>query len=101
MDMKKLMAQAQKMQSELQKKMEEFDTKLFDFVYKDLVKLEIYGSLKIKKITILDNSLIDKNDKDMLEDVIGQAVNNAIEALIKGKTEITNKIAGPGLDGLF
>lgn len=101
MDMKKLMAEAQKMQAELTKKMKEFDEKLFDFDYKGFVKLQIYGSLKIKSVQIVDQSIIDKNDKETLEDIITQAINNAIEALIKGKTEITNKIAGPGIDGLF
>ncbi len=101
MDMKKLMAEAQKMHGELQKKMKEFDEKLFDFDYKGYVKLQVYGNLKIKSIQIVDENLLDKNDKENLETIVAQAINNAIEALIQGKTEITNKIAGPGLDGLF
>ncbi len=101
MDMKKLMAEAQKMQAELTKKMKEFDEKLFDFDYKGFVKLKIYGSLKIKSIQIVNDAIIDKGDKETLEDIISETINNAIQALIKGKTEITNKIAGPGIDGLF
>lgn len=101
MDFKKILSQAQNMQKELQAKMAEYDAKLFTFDYQGLVSIEIYGSLKIKGITITDNSIIDQSDKDTLEDVISKCVNNAIEAIIKGKTAITSKIAGPGLDGLM
>ena len=101
MDMKKLMEQAQQMQKQLEKSMSEYDEKLFHFDYKGLVSIDIFGSLKIKSINIEDKSIIDANDTETLTDVITQCVNNAIEAIIKGKTEITNRIAGPAAQGLF
>ncbi len=101
MDMKKLMEQAQQMQKQLEKSMSEYDAKLFHFDYKGLVSIDIYGSLQIKSINVEDKSIIDANDTDTLSDVITQCVNNAINAVIKGKTEITNRIAGPAAQGLF
>ncbi len=101
MDMKKLMEQAQQMQKQLEKSMGEYDEKLFHFDYKGLVSIDIYGSLKIKSINIEDKSIIDANDTESMTDIITTCVNNAIEAIIKGKTEITNRIAGPAAQGLF
>lgn len=101
MDIKKLMAEAQKMQQDLTTKLREFDEKLFSFDYKQLIKIEIFGSLKIKSLIIIEKSLIDQKDQETLEDIIIQATNSAIDAVSQGKSELTNKIAGPGLDGLL
>lgn len=101
MDMKKMLQQAQQMQAQLEKTMKEFDEKLFTFDYKGLVSVEIFGNLKIKAITILENSIISADDKETLEDVISQCVNNAVSAVLKGKTEITSRIAGPAMQGLM
>lgn len=101
MDMKKLMQEAQKMQQELTTKMKAFDEKVFNFDYKGLISIEILGSLKIVSYKIIDKSIVDASDLDMLQDVISQATNNAISAIIQGKSELTTKIAGPGLDGIL
>lgn len=101
MDIKKMMDQAKQMQDQLKKSMEEFDNKSFTFDYQGLVSVEIFGSLKIKHIKIIDSKIIDKEDVETLEDIISQCVNNAISAVIKGKTEITSRIAGPAMQGLM
>lgn len=101
MDFKKIMEQAKQMQGQLEKSMKEYDEKLFHFEYQNLVAIDIYGSLKVKSISILDTSIVDKEDLDTMNDVIAKCVNNAIEAIIKGKAEITNRIAGPAAAGLF
>lgn len=101
MDMKKMLQQAQQMQAQLEKTMKEFDEKLFTFDFKGLVSVEIYGSLKIKAVTILEKSIINEADKETLEDVISQCLNNAVSAVLKGKTEITTRIAGPAMQGIM
>ncbi len=101
MDLNKLMKEAQKMQNELQTKLAAYDKKEFDFDYKGLVSVKIMGSLEIKKVSILDDSIIDKDDKETLEDVITKAIGDAVTAVIEGKTALTTQIAGPGLNGLM
>lgn len=96
-----MMDQAKQMQDQLKKSMEEFDNKSFTFEYQGLVSVEIFGSLKIKHIKIIDSKIVDKEDVETLEDIISQCVNNAISAVIKGKTEITSRIAGPAMQGLM
>lgn len=101
MDFKKIMQQAQEMQNQLSKAMKEYDEKLFHFEYQNLVSIDIYGSMKIKSINIMDKAIIDPNDPESMTDVITQCVNNAIDAVLKGKTAITSKIAGPAAQGLM
>ncbi|MGL4950378.1 MAG: YbaB/EbfC family nucleoid-associated protein [Mycoplasma sp.] len=101
MDFKKMMEQAKQMQTQLEKSMKEFDEKVFTFDYQGLVSVEIYGSLKIKQITVVDKSIIDPTDSETMEDVIAQCINNAISAVLNGKTEITNRIAGPAMQGMM
>lgn len=101
MDFKKIMQQAKEMQSQLEKAMKEYDEKLFHFEYQGLVSIDIYGSLKIKSINIMDKAIVDPSDVDNMTDVITQCVNNAIDAIVKGKTAITTKIAGPAAQGLM
>ncbi|MGL4948564.1 MAG: YbaB/EbfC family nucleoid-associated protein [Mycoplasma sp.] len=101
MDFKKMMEQAKQMQNQLEKSLKEFDEKIFNFEYQSLVSVEIYGSLKIKQITIKDKSIVDADDLETLEDIIAQCVNNAISAVVKGKSEITSRIAGPAMQGLM
>lgn len=101
MDFKKMLEQANQMKNSLEKSMKEYESKVFSFDYQGLVVVEIYGSLKIKEIKIIDKSIIDKEDPETMQDIIAQCVNNAVTAIVKGRTEITNRIAGPAMQGLM
>lgn len=77
MDMKALMRQAQ----EMQKKMQEAQEQLANTDFEGnsgggLVKAVINGSGNIKKVDI-DPSLIKTDEKDILEDLIVAAINDA------------------------
>lgn len=77
MDMKALMRQAQ----EMQKKMQETQEQLANTDFEGnsgggLVKAVINGSGNIKKVDI-DPSLIKTDEKDILEDLIVAAINDA------------------------
>jgi DNA-binding YbaB/EbfC family protein len=75
-----LMKQAQKMQEDMQKAQEEI--KLIEVEGQSgggLVKVTMMGSHEVKRIAI-DDSLIG-DDKDMLEDLIAAAMNDAVHNL--------------------
>lgn len=80
-----LMKQAQKMQEDMQKAQEEL--KNLEVVGKsggELVRIIMTGKHEVRKVKI-DDSLL-KDDKDMLEDLIAAAINDAsnkIEQLTK------------------
>lgn len=99
MNMQNLMAQAQKIQKEIQKKQSEIDSTIFTGK-SDFVSVEVYGTKKIHKLNINKDVLNDKEDLDMLEDMITIAINSAFSQVDK---EIEKKLGsyGKGLNGLI
>ena len=78
MNINALMQQAQKMQREMQKKQAELEASTFEVTSAGgAIKILIKGSRQIEKIDI-DADAIDPEDKEMLEDMIKVAVNEAI-----------------------
>ena len=99
MNMQNLMAQAQRMQREITKKKEEIDNSSFTGE-SEWVKIEINGKKEILKVNITFEGTIENDDKEMLEDMIKIAFNNASAKVDK---EIEDKMGnyGSGLGGLF
>lgn len=92
MNINALMQQAQKMQRDLAKAQKELDEKLFEFDSAGgAIHLSIYGSRKIEKISI-DKDAIDPEDKEMLEDMIKIALNEALEAIDKENEKLQSKL---------
>ena len=92
MNINALMQQAQKMQRDLAKAQKELDEKLFEFDSAGgAIHLSIYGSRKIEKISI-DKDAIDPEDKEMLEDMIKIALNEALESIDKENEKLQSKL---------
>ena len=81
MNMQALMQQAQKMQKEMQKKQAELEAQTFDVTSAGgAIKIKIKGSRQIESIEI-DKGAIDPEEKEMLEDMIKVAINEAISVV--------------------
>ncbi len=93
-----LMQQAQKMQENFQKAQEELaNTEVQGESGGGLVKVLMNGKKEVLKISI-DDSLL-KEDRDMLEDLVAAAVNDAVRKVNKLKQEkLTGLTGGLGLD---
>ena len=92
MNMNSLMQQAQRMQKELAKKQAELEEKLFEVVSSGgAIKVSIYGNRRIEKIDI-DNDAIDPEDKEMLEDMIKIAINDAMNLIDAENEKITRSM---------
>jgi len=77
MDIKNLMKQAQEMQKKMQKAQDDLAAKEFEgSAGGGMVKALITGAGVTKKIT-LDDLLINKDEKEILEDLIVAALNDA------------------------
>ncbi len=81
MNMQQLMQQAQRMQEQMQKQMAKAQEELANAEIKGeagagLVKITMTGRHDVKRVEI-DDSLL-KEDKEMLEDLIAAAVNDAV-----------------------
>lgn len=88
MNMQALMQQAQKMQREMQKKQAELEAATFEVTSAGgAIKIKIKGSRQIESLEI-DKEAIDPEEKEMLEDLIKVAVNEAISVVDKAFEEL-------------
>lgn len=98
-NMGNMMKQLKKAQENMQKKQEEIEATTLE-VDKGMVKVEITGKKEITDITI-DPEIVDKDDVEMLEDLIMVAVNEAIaKADDLMNTEMGKLTGGLGIPGL-
>lgn len=91
MNMQALMQQAQKMQREMEKAQKELEAKEFEIVSAGGgIKVKITGAKVIKNIEI-DEDIIDPSEKEMLQDMIVVAINEAISLVLKEEQKILAK----------
>ncbi len=99
MNMQNLMAQAQRMQRDLQKKQEEIYEMEFTST-SGAITAKLNGKKEIIKIEIDKSILHDEEDLEALEDMIKIAINDAIKQIEK---TVEQKLGGlaKGLNGLM
>lgn len=97
MNIQNLMAQAQRVQKDLERANNEIENTVFESV-SGAVKVTISGKHEVKSVVITDDSVL--SDKEMLEDMILIAVNDGLKKISKMKEEKMGKYTG-GLGGLF
>ena len=99
MNIQNLMREAQKMQKELQKTQQE----LADSEYEgnsSLVKVVVNGNKDVKSVKISVDDALEKDDIEMLEDMIMVAFNDAFKKVDAEKEKKLGKY-GQGLSGLM
>lgn len=91
MNMQALMQQAQKMQREMEKAQKDLEAKEFEIVSAGGgIKVIITGGKIVKSIEI-DEDIIDPEEKEMLQDMIVVAINEAITLVSKEEQKILAK----------
>lgn len=91
MNMQALMQQAQKMQREMEKAQKDLEAKEFEIVSAGGgIKVTITGSKVLKNIEI-DEDIIDPEEKEMLQDMIVVAINEAINKVLSEEQKIVAK----------
>ena len=78
MNIQALMKQAQNIQKDMQKQEEEIEKTEFDGE-SSLVKVKVNGKKEIISITIQNKENLEKDDLEILEDMIMVAINNAFK----------------------
>ena len=100
MNINALMQQAQKMQRQMEKKRQELESKEFEFTSNGgAIQIKILGSKQITSLQI-DEDLIDPSDKEMLQDMLMVAINEAISKIDEEASSIMGSMAGQ-LPGMF
>ena len=97
MNMQAMMAQAKKLQADLEKTTKEIDNKTFTFENENVL-VECLGNNKINKIEIKNNDILE--DQEMLGDILLVAINNVLEQIKNEKEKKLGRLTG-GLGGLF
>lgn len=98
MNMNNIMAQAQKMQKDIQKKQEEIYATTF-VGESEWVEVTLFGNKTVKQIKIKNKNTMDEEDLECLEDMIKIAINDAYSKIDK---EIEKKLGMySSLGGLF
>ena len=93
MNMQQMMIQAQKMQRELKKAQAELAQKEFVVSKGGAVTVTVLGSREIKSINI-DKDAFNPDDKEMIEDMIALAINEALEKINAESEAINERITG-------
>lgn len=101
MNMQRLMQEAQKMQAQLQKDQKELENTVYEGS-SSLVSLKINGKYEVieVKINLPEGDSIEFDDKEMLEDMIMVAMNDALKKISNDKEKKMGKY-GQGLAGLM
>lgn len=93
-NMQALMRQAQKMQEDALRSKEELDNTVFEgSASGGMVKVEVNGKYDMVSIKI-DNSVVDPEDVEMLEDLVVAAFNDAKAKADKMKAEKLGALGG-------
>ena len=96
MNMQQMMAQAQKMQRELKKAMAALAEKEFVVSKGGAVTVTVLGNKEVKAIEI-DKDAFDEDNREMIQDIIALAINEAIAQIEEEAEEINERITGqPG-----
>ena len=97
-----LMKQAQRMQRQMEESQKELETKEFTATAGGgAVEVAVTGKKEVVRVT-LDKEAIDPEDKEMLEDLIMAAVNEAMKKAEDASAESMSKMTGGlGLGGGF
>ena len=99
MNIQNLMREAQKMQKELQKVQEELANTEYEGV-SSFVKVLVNGNKEVKSVKISIDNGFEKDDIEMLEDMIMLAFNDAFHKVDSEKEKKLGKY-GQGLSGLM
>jgi len=94
MNINALMQQAQKMQQQMTKKQKELESKEYEFISNGgAIKIKMLGNKQIVSLEI-DEDLIDKDEKEMLQDMLMVAINDAINKIEEDFSEAMNGFGG-------
>lgn len=94
MDINKLMQQAQVMQKQLEDASKQLSNTEFEGgASNGLVKVKCNGDYKVLDVSI-DESILNKDDKEMIEELVVIAINDAVSKIDVSKKEKFGYLAG-------
>ncbi|TRW50117.1 YbaB/EbfC family nucleoid-associated protein [Aliidiomarina halalkaliphila] len=90
-----MMKQAQQMQEQMQRAQQEIASmEVTGEAGAGMVKVTMYGNHNVKRVTIDPSLFGDEDDREMLEDLIAAATNDAVRRVEETTKEKMSKVAG-------
>lgn len=99
MNMQRILQEAQKMQAQIQKEQKELEGTIYEG-NSSIVSVKMNGKYQVVEVKVNLDETIDASDKEMLEDMILLAVNDATKKIAQDKEKKMGKF-GQGLAGLM
>lgn len=96
--MQQMLANAQRMQREMQKAQAALAEKEFSVSKNGMVELVMLGNRSVKSL-VIDKDTLDPENAELLQDTIILALNEALEAIDEENEAIEERITGKG--GIF
>ena len=94
MNINALMQQAQKMQQQMTKKQKELESKEYEFSSNGgAIKIKMLGSKQLISLDI-DEDLLNKDEKEMLQDMLVVAINEAIDKIDEDASKAMESLSG-------
>ena len=100
MNMQQMIIQAQKMQREMQKKQAALEAEEFTISKGGAVTVVVKGDKTVQSINI-DKDALDPENKEMIEELIALAINEAVEQIKAAEEQISSQVTGQSGMGLF
>ena len=97
--MQRILQEAQKMQAQIQKEQKELEGTIYEG-NSSIVSVKMNGKYQVVEVKVNLDEAIDASDKEMLEDMILLAVNDATKKITQDKEKKMGKF-GQGLAGLM
>ena len=97
MNIQAMMAQARKIQGEIEKGTKEIESTIYKYE-NDNILIETSGKNEVKRIEIKNDDIL--ADKELLADILTVGINNTLEQVKKDKNSKLGKYTN-GLGGLF
>lgn len=93
MNMQQILAQAQKAQRELKKALAAIDEKEFTVTKGGAVTVTVLGTTEVKSV-VIDKDAFDADNKEMVEDTIALAINEAIAQIREERAQVEEAVTG-------
>ena len=93
MNMQQMMIQAQRMQRELKKALDELAKQEFSVNKSGAVTIKMMGDSTLKSVEI-DDDAFEKDNKEMIQDLIVMGIQELSEKIEEAKADVNEKITG-------
>jgi len=97
-----MMKKLQKMQRDMVKAQQELEASTFyGSAGGKMVEVEFFGNKQMKNIAISPEAIEDKDDIELLQDMINAAVNDCMRKIDEETQSVMSQFTGGGMPGLF